>query len=276
MTSSPLVLHQTPSTPRSDRSSLYHKKSYTPLNSSPLATSSPTYPSPISEAQARRKFQYKSRTSSSSLTDLPIYSRQFDTNSGDRSSPLALWAGYSAGVAAQSETHALLRDKFKYKCLERAQKARRRAVNNKRRLQSGSDDVFMEDDMDEEDTDEQLMSNEFYRRVMTNSNRQDARRRLRTYYDECGSSFDPDLEDVGEWEHELDDSHPSLPSSQMSPNNEDLTPEQRDDAELEAYAQEYETQAALADFEDIPLDELLAPDGFSEDDFEEQDVEMHL
>jgi len=39
---------------------------------------------------------------------------------------------------------------------------------------------------------------------MTNSNRQDARRRLRTYYNECGSSFDPDLQDVVEWEHGLD------------------------------------------------------------------------
>ncbi|KAK7436052.1 hypothetical protein VKT23_019355 [Stygiomarasmius scandens] len=262
--------YQVPSTPQSNRSLC--RQSYTPINSSPLATSSPTYPSPISEAQARRKSQYKSRTASLSLVESPVYARTSKSKGCGESLPLSLRAGYSAGVASHSETHTLLRDKFKYRCLERAEKARKRTVTNRRKSQASSDDIFMEDDMDEE-TDEQLMSDEFYRRVMTNSNRQDARRRLRTYYDECGSSFDPDLRDVVEWEQELDDSRSSSLKPD-APDNSDLTPEEFENAELEAYAQECEIQAALADFEDIPLDQLFANDDVSELGQCEMDIDM--
>jgi len=57
--------------------------------------------------------------------------------------------------------------------------------------------------------------------------------------------------------------------------NEDLTPEELENAELEAYAQECETQAALADFEDIPLDELFANDDISELGQHEMDIDMY-
>ncbi len=40
--------------------------------------------------------------------------------------------------------------------------------------------------------------------------------------------------------------------SQSSPRWEELTPEEREIAELQAYADECERQATLADFEDIP------------------------
>lgn len=40
----------------------------------------------------------------------------------------------------------------------------------------------------------------------------------------------------------------------------EITPEELEHAELEAYAEECERQAALADFEDIPLDELFTLD----------------
>lgn len=39
-----------------------------------------------------------------------------------------------------------------------------------------------------------------------------------------------------------------------------MSPEELEQAELEAYAEECERQAALADFENIPFDELFALD----------------
>jgi hypothetical protein len=53
----------------------------------------------------------------------------------------------------------------------------------------------------------------------------------------------------------------TFPSSPMEPTFEDW-----EDAELEAYAEEYERQAALAEFEDIPIDELL---GFDDEDLDD-------
>ncbi|THV02497.1 hypothetical protein K435DRAFT_836363 [Dendrothele bispora CBS 962.96] len=119
-------------------------------------------------------------------------------------------------------------------------------------------------DCDEEETDEQLMSDELYRRVMTNSNRQDLRKLVRSYYQECGSSFDPDLEDPTTWERELE--APETNQEDAVSENLEPTPEECEEAELEAYAEEYEKQAALADFQDIPLEELFGVGGTDECD----------
>jgi len=83
---------------------------------------------------------------------------------------------------------------------------------------------------------------------------------MRTFYEDCGSSFDPDLEDPTAWERDLDSSP-------------DTAPEESEDAELEAYAAEYESRIALADFEDIPLEELFDA---NEDDTSSGDVDMDM
>lgn len=59
----------------------------------------------------------------------------------------------------------------------------------------------------------------------------------------------------------------STSSSVTAPHPTELTPIDLDDEELEAYAEECARRAALADFEDIPEDEL-----FSLSDVEELEV----
>ncbi|KAK7054823.1 hypothetical protein VNI00_003286 [Paramarasmius palmivorus] len=254
-----------PSTPQSNRSRSIGYNDYKPLNSSPLTMGSSPTSSPIQQAQARRKSQYKARTSSASV-----------------SSP-----------APSSETGSLLRERFKSTCLQRARNARKKIVKNKRRLDPMSSDGFdeeMDEDLDEDDFEDEIL-----RRVMLN---EESRRRHRyrlSYYATCGDSIDPDLEDVGQWEEELQEEPPNssmtastssqqpqtpkkqsttFPSSPMEPTFEDL-----EDAELEAYAEEYERQAALAEFEDIPIEELLGLDDEDLDDLhgystERNDVAM--
>ncbi|EEB96460.1 hypothetical protein MPER_04403 [Moniliophthora perniciosa FA553] len=146
-----------------------------------------------------------------------------------------------------------------------------------------SSDVF-DEDMDEEDD---VFEDEILRRVMLNEGRKQRHNYRLSYYDACGDSFDPDLEDVGQWEQELENvpspslstftssrqpqtpkkiaSTSRLPSSPLQP-----TPDDLENAELDAYAEECERQAALADFEDIPVDQLF------EWDDEELDLESHL
>ncbi|KAF5350796.1 hypothetical protein D9758_010356 [Tetrapyrgos nigripes] len=257
-----------PSTPHHSKKRSLYQKSYTPLNSSPLAqsthdqTSSPPNSSPISEAQTRRRSQYKSRSLRSSVspaagsTGSPVYRMTPDSHGANVSPPSMLRAAYSGGMASQSETHAVLRDKFRFRCMERAERSRRKAVESKRRARDG-DDVFMDDGGDDEETDEQLMSDEFYRRIMTNTNLQDRRKALKTFYDHCGS-IDPDMEDAGEWEYHLNGFQPSTWSPGSS--TEELSPEELERAELEAYAEQCEMQAAFADFEDVPLEELFSLD----------------
>jgi hypothetical protein len=80
-----------------------------------------------------------------------------------------------------------------------------------------------------------------------------------SYACEVGSSLDPDMEDIGQWEDELRGKRfvmrPFSPASKHGPifftgepPNTNTTPHDRDDDELQAYAEEY---AALLDFEDV-------------------------
>ncbi|GAW04027.1 hypothetical protein LENED_005790 [Lentinula edodes] len=155
----------------------------------------------------------------------------------------------------------MLRDRFKQRCLKRAERARAKAHASKRKSSPNSDvfNVAMDDDMEESDGD--LMQDELYQRIMINQSHKQRHAYLRSYYSEVGSSFDPDMEDAAEWEHELHEPEPT--QSSFQPVNQDMqemvemTPEELEQAELEAYAEECERQAAFADFEDIPYEELF-------------------
>ncbi|KIK70050.1 hypothetical protein GYMLUDRAFT_67307 [Collybiopsis luxurians FD-317 M1] len=235
--SSPLPY--SPSTPLSNRSKSYHD--HKPLNSSPLTQGSGSpFSSPVTEAQARRQSQYKSRVPSGSSrprNSFVSYSK----------------AGQSSASAADSQ-QAMLKDRFKSRCLERAEKARRKARAAKRRSEPSSDGFDDAMDDEEEENDEDIVESELFARVVLNQARKERQEYRRSYYADVGSSFDPDLEDITAWEDEL-----------KTENMEDLesprlTPEELEQAELEAYAKECERQAALADFEDIPFEELFALD----------------
>jgi len=144
-----------------------------------------------------------------------------------------------------------LRERIKAKCLERAQKARARAVKNRRYTgysDRSSDGFEMDDDEDEEENDDDIMGDELFRRIMAQTNRKMNHNYRLSYALEVGSSFDPNLEDVAEWEHEVQ----AIPER-----DQDLSPADLDDEELEAYAEECARQAAYDEFADIPEEELF-------------------
>lgn len=105
-----------------------------------------------------------------------------------------------------------------------------------------SDGFEMEDeDEDEEENDDDIMSDELFRRIMDQMDRKIGHIYQLSYAQEVGSSFDPDMEDIEEWERET----------------LDPSPVDWDDEELEAYAEECARQAALDDLADIPEEELF-------------------
>ncbi|KAG5643036.1 hypothetical protein DXG03_001648 [Asterophora parasitica] len=256
-----------PSTPVSaQRSSSFRStgNGYRPLNSSPLASPS----TPV--AAHRRLQQFKSRTPS---TPLPSFSRTYSNARTICSSGGSVFGSGGCGpVPVAEDPHkAFLREKFKARCFERAAKAREKAIKWRRYQRSGASsdgfDESMEDD-DEED-DDSIMQDELFRRIMQNANRKERHSYRTSYFHDVGSSFDPDMEDVGEWEHELagDEASPTA-----RPPFE-LTPVDLDDEELEAYAEECARRAAIADFEDLPQEELFG--GLSDFEDLKDDVEMH-
>ncbi|SJL04843.1 uncharacterized protein ARMOST_08214 [Armillaria ostoyae] len=93
---------------------------------------------------------------------------------------------------------------------------------------------------------DEVLKDEFFQRIVEDANRRIQYMYKLSYANEVGSSLDPDMKDIGAWEDELHE-----PEAQ-SPSWEELTPEEREVAELQAYADECKRQAALAGFEDIP------------------------
>jgi len=106
----------------------------------------------------------------------------------------------------------------------------------------------MDDDDDEEEGDDDIMGDELFRRIMAQTNRKTDHSYRLSYAQEVGSSFDPDIEDVAEWENEIHDD---------SKHTQSLSPADLEDEELEAYAEECARQAAVEEFADIPEEEFF-------------------
>jgi len=144
-TSSPIFHY--PSTPAGGRDRL----KFRPLNSSPLAESSPgsTKTSPVAAAQARRKSQYKGHAPITPLSFRSLSAGQGSSRRGDYTPPLPV---------KDDPQKALLRGRFKARCLERAVRAREKAIRGKRSLRMSSEDFKMDDD--EEEGDDEIMRDE--------------------------------------------------------------------------------------------------------------------
>ncbi|KAJ6614767.1 hypothetical protein B0H10DRAFT_1950453 [Mycena sp. CBHHK59/15] len=238
-----------PSTPVSNHTypGLSGPAAYRPAHSSPLAPLSPLVPtgsspgsSPIAAAQARRRAQYKARVPST---------------------PVASSSRAAIGDAGDDPQKAFLRTRLKLRCIERASKARARAVQKKRYMSSseaGSDDMDARMEMDDEEGEqEDPIFDELFTRIMHNTTRKAHHAYLYSYDREVGSSFDPGLEDAQNWEHEL--------AAEPSPDEIAAVSAELDDADdrvLQAYLEE---QAAFADFADIPVDELFSWSDLEED-----------
>ncbi|CAK5265716.1 unnamed protein product [Mycena citricolor] len=212
-----------------------------PFNSSPLG---PSASSPISAVQERRRSQYKPRIPSLQLPGL-------SSGGGSRrqSKDLALGVGSQLGAAGDDSQAAFLRTRFKLRCIDRASKARQRAVQKKRQTggssEFGSDDVDMEREMQSDEEDD-VTNDQFFKRIMVNTENKIKHAYAYSYDREVGS-FDPALEAPEEWESELAD---HLDPSEAASAEE----EAEDDEALAAYIAE---QEAIADFADIPADDLF-------------------
>ncbi|KDQ60368.1 hypothetical protein JAAARDRAFT_56273 [Jaapia argillacea MUCL 33604] len=255
MTSSPLHFPTTPSS-RSKRHSfgLGLPENHQPYHSSPLASSPSS--SPIPAAQARRRSQYKSQTTPasssarrrSSLKPLPhLFALNVDPRQG------------SPSVVEEPPQKALLRERFKARCFERAKKAREKAVKGKRWNELSSDGLDdMDCEMDDDEECEEALNDELFGRIMASVNRKSQYSYRVSYADEVGSSIDPDMEDIGQWEQELR----GPPIKALATLSVETTPADLEEEELAAYAEEaafYEDLEAYADdfFDDTDLEALI-------------------
>ncbi|KIL57631.1 hypothetical protein M378DRAFT_87628 [Amanita muscaria Koide BX008] len=160
---------------------------------------------------------------------------------------------------ADDPLKTILRQKFQVRCLERAARARAEQVKRRRYVSTPSEassdgfDEAMDDDVEEDD--DAVMQDELFRRIVASSTRKDRHSYRVSYALEVGSSFDPGMEDAAKWEDELRGLLLQLLITTQLP------PFEEDEDEVAAYAEHF---AALAEFEDIPDDEL-----FSWSDFED-------
>ncbi|KAF9558560.1 hypothetical protein CPC08DRAFT_751378 [Agrocybe pediades] len=199
------------------------------------------------------------------------------------SSSLSLSLSSPGGAGGSADTQkTLLRDRLKARCLERAVKAREKAVKGRRgttgsEANLNSDDVEMEVE-EEEEGDEDIMQDELFRRIVANANRKQTHSYRVSYALEVGSSFDPDLEDVDRWEQELSGGYTTTTATTNTNNSSGgtttttdgetlVTPDDLDDEELEEYAEEYARLKALEDFADLGEDELFNWREDEEEDF---------
>jgi len=276
-TSSPLLDIPSPVSSYHFSSPLGH--SYQPLTSSPLSPNS----SPVTAAQARRYSQYKARTPSTHVaTSSRSLRNTYSTTHGG--GPAFRGGGVTSGPTPLGDPQrSLLRENFKARCFERAVKAREKAIRKKRYSSEADSDRFddsepMEDDTEDDDT---IMQEELFRRIMVNAARRERQSYRVLYAQEIGSPFDPDSEDINEWEQDLnetDDHLQSTASFTQRPMDE-LTPVDLDDEELEAYAEECAKRAVLADFEDMLPEDLFSwsdveLDEGSRHGSQDEDVEM--
>ncbi|KAI0072094.1 hypothetical protein K474DRAFT_1678922 [Panus rudis PR-1116 ss-1] len=261
------MLSYEPKTPtRPKKYTNYHN---IPLDSSPLASSPGS--SPISSAQARRRTSYKtpnfsspssSRLPSSSSHHRTLFSSHTSSNSrtpAPKSRPPRAKEAFASIPATEGNNHkAFLRERFRARCVERAVKDRERKIAGKRAamFSDASSDGFDElmDDADEDDVDA-VLNDELFGRIMTSVNRKHKQSYRQSYSHDVGSSFDPDMYDVAEWEQDLQDEPPL-----------EKSPEELEEEELAAYAEEYDLH-----LEDLPADALFSLSDLEELDEEEQE-----
>ncbi|EED84869.1 predicted protein [Postia placenta Mad-698-R] len=236
-----------------------------PQNSSPLASSIPSSPtsSPGAEASARRRSQYKSHALSS-----PTATRtRRRVTLGDLSAP-RFGPDDTPAKAEEAPRKTVLRERLRARCLERALRDRERKIAGRRHARSeassdGDDDIMEDDDDDEEEDDEAVINDErgtgtdwrrrrtqLFRRLIANGRRKQQHQYRLSYAYDVGSSFDPDMEDINEWEQ-----------GPLDPPPISTTPEDLDEEELAAYAEE----AAL-------LEDLRPEDLYSLSDLDAWDV----
>ncbi|EED84866.1 predicted protein [Postia placenta Mad-698-R] len=157
--------------------------------------------------------------------------------------------------AEEAPRKTVLRERLRARCLERALRDRERKIAGRRHARSeassdGDDDIMEDDDDDDEEDDEAVINDELFRRLIANGRRKQQHQYRLSYAYDVGSSFDPDMEDINEWEQ-----------GPLDPPPISTTPEDLDEEELAAYAEE----AAL-------LEDLWPEDLYSLSDLDAWDL----
>ncbi|KAG8919834.1 hypothetical protein FRC01_001074 [Tulasnella sp. 417] len=150
-------------------------------SSSPCAPSSPLNPYSARSATlpSNRKAQYKARR-----------------------------PAYSLAPAPEPPVNGFLRDKIIAKCAARVTKDREKAKEKERQKyassssEAGSSDVEMSSDGEDEDDTKDEVDDALYMRLMADQNRRERHNQMYLFERQVGSSFDPDIEDLAEWEEE--------------------------------------------------------------------------
>jgi hypothetical protein len=112
---------------------------------------------------------------------------------------------------------SLLRERFKQRCFERAQREREAKIRAGRKhaaYSSEGEDLDMDDEEGFLDDDVRdacstrwsaclIPETQFFARIMQSVERKQQHEYRLSYQQDVGSSFDPDMEDVGQWERDL-------------------------------------------------------------------------
>lgn len=168
--------------------------------------------SPTFKASARRTSQYKATVtpmlSSSSRKKSLAYVKKpaASTSQWDGS----FMRGNLFGTEPQTEPpqNSLLRERFKQRCFERAQRAREAKVRSGRKsAHYSSEGEDFDVDMDDEGEDG-FINDEFYARIVHEAERKKEHSYRVSFQQDVGSSFDPAMEDPAEWEQDLRASTP--------------------------------------------------------------------
>ncbi|EKM56950.1 uncharacterized protein PHACADRAFT_160503 [Phanerochaete carnosa HHB-10118-sp] len=259
-----------PSTPSSHHSH-DHAFAHIPTNSSPLASSdgcgsSPTQ-SPSIHASERRRSQYKARGDIDSPTqNRRRASRRVTTGT----IPFALSPNAQAGPSQEPTRTTMLRERFKARCIERANQDRERRINEKRRgLNLSSDGI--DDLMDDEEDDGTVLDDpvlcrlltedilQFFQRIVANLKSKEKHSYRVSYAYDVGDSFDPDMENIDEW---VNNTHEEVRTNVL-PDEEEL-----DDEELARLAVEREL------LEGLNMDEVFSYSDVEDYPTQDEDVEM--
>lgn len=162
-----LFMSSPPSTPSRPTRVLHY--GHQPLNSSPLASSDGSSPlsSPGVPSYARRRAQYKSNepqsiSSPSTSRRRSQGQRRHVALGGDLFQPVPAESS-SSSVAVPTEEaprKAFLRERFKARCLERAQKDRERKIRGRRGAMSELSSEGDDEMIDDEEGDEEMINDE--------------------------------------------------------------------------------------------------------------------
>ncbi|KIP10832.1 hypothetical protein PHLGIDRAFT_115179 [Phlebiopsis gigantea 11061_1 CR5-6] len=213
------AMFSTPSTPSSRLHRSDHSSPYYPAFSSPLASSEAggSSPPPSPTYVARRRSQFKSRGEVHPVaTDRRQSSRRVTTGA----IPFSLTRREPQGSSEEPTRTTILRERFKARCIEKANQDRERKVKGKRRAMDLSSDGFDElMDCEEDEDDDTVMNDPFFQRIISNLKQKSKHSYRLSYAQDVGDSFDPDMEDLAEWE-QPDEEEP--PSESADLNVEDL------------------------------------------------------